>query len=343
MPPQVPSIARAAEPSDAPTSSSEPARSPGSTWTEAFASERYGYSIHYPFGWTAVQSESRSRPDSFTSVGHTHRLQIDRRAKPSHASLAEFVADSFPTTCPGVARAPRWITLSAGSRQFAPAVIDGYHALVRSYCWNADAVVDLGEDFLVMTLIGGGVGPRGDRSTLERFAERLQIGPVREVASSSSASPQVPRGEPFVSDRFGYSIRYPERWTAGRLELPPNSDRFSAPAPSRTRLAIVRRPKPPRLSLEDIADGTFQPHNGPDGCQWNTRAFIFIPVAQGSFDGAVVDGRPALVRSECGFVDAVIDAGDEVLIVVLRSGTPKPTGDDWWFARFMATIDIAVD
>ena len=166
-------------------------------------------------------------------------------------------------------------------------------------------------------------------------------------AQPSSAEPVRSPGstwtDSFASEQYGYSIRYPEGWTPGRLELPPNSDTFSALAPSRTRLSIVRRPKPLKLSLQDIADGAFQPHAGPNGCQWNTGGFILVPVAQGSFEGAVIDGRPALVRSQCGFVDAVIDAGNEVVIVVLRSGTPKPTGDDWWFARFMETIDIAVD
>ncbi|HEX5012891.1 MAG TPA: hypothetical protein VFV72_01940, partial [Candidatus Limnocylindrales bacterium] len=54
-----------------------------------------------------------------------------------------------------------------------------------------------------------------------------------------------------------------------------------------------------------------------------------------------IDGHQAAYRSECGFVDAVVDDdGDEFLAIALKSGTRKETGDVWWFERFVETLRL---
>jgi hypothetical protein len=93
-------------------------------------------------------------------------------------------------------------------------------------------------------------------------------------------------------------------------------------------------------TLDEIALDVFSARSRPDACHWNAAGIIYIPTAPQPFEGVTIADRSALVRSECGFVDAVIDDEDDVILVVLRSGTRKPTGGRWNLDRFMETLEI---
>jgi hypothetical protein len=334
-------VTRAAEPSETPTTASEAAQPPGFKRTKIFSSERYGYSIRYPNRWTVEPSESDSSPDSLTSPNGP-RLTIVRQAKSDDTSLARFVDAAFAKRCRRAESAPKMYRIEPGSTAFSQAIIDGHPALERGYCWRVDAVVDLGEASLVMTLQGGQVDPRGGRWTFDWLAERIHID-ASPNAPAPTPSSLPPRGSTspgqFTSTRYGFSIEAPSGWVAfsgTRAGIP---DAFQATlfatAPVSSRLSIIRRPKDDRLSLGEVAKMTTVPSRRQAGrCRWG------MPVADQSFLEAQIDARPALVRTECGYIDAVIDAGGDVLVVSLRSGGRIQSGDRPTFDRFMDTLDI---
>ena len=77
-----------------------------------------------------------------------------------------------------------------------------------------------------------------------------------------------------------------------------------------------------------------------DGCHWSGIGIIYIPSGQRAFLPITVAGREALVREECGFVDAVVDLGDDALIIVLRSGRRRPDGDRYTFDRLVEGLRV---
>ena len=151
--------------------------------------------------------------------------------------------------------------------------------------------------------------------------------------------------ESFVSDNYGFSIRYPRGWTARQQDRPGGPDAFQGTtvdsAPSVSRLSITRREKEVGRTLQQTAYATLPHRSDPDGCHWNGPGIAFIPIAPHGFREAVIDGRPALVRSECSHVDAVIDLGQDILVVGLRSAGRTGAGDRWTFDRFMDTLEIS--
>jgi hypothetical protein len=64
------------------------------------------------------------------------------------------------------------------------------------------------------------------------------------------------------------------------------------------------------------------------------------PSGPARLPGGQIDRRRALVRSECNDIDAVIDAGADVMSVALRAGERKRSGDRRTFDRFMETLEI---
>jgi hypothetical protein len=164
--------------------------------------------------------------------------------------------------------------------------------------------------------------------------------PEEPAEAPSPSTGPTEWSETFVSERFGYSIRYPAGWHPVPTPDGSLADTITAPEPSTVRLSIVRRPATPGATFAEMAE-TMLPHRAqPDGCHW-ASGIIFIPAAQATFHEMKFSGRRALVRSECSVVDAILDLGDEVLIVVLRSERHMPTGDGYTFASFASTLAVA--
>ena len=182
-----------------------------------------------------------------------------------------------------------------------------------------------------MNLHGGEVGPRGGRWTFDWFAERLEIGeflrrPNPPSAWPATASPTIAWTEPFTSESHGYAIRYPLGWKSAKRTRTATSDTFEATFRPFSQLSIIRRTKDDR-SLAEIAEATFAPRSQAGWCRGGHIRAHRIPASPETFHDSVIDGHPALVRSECSFVDAVIDVGGDVLVIVLRSANRMPTGD----------------
>ena len=251
-----------------------------------------------------------------------------------HGSIDRAIATALevPQVRPGPAR-PRWI---GDERVRGPLL--AFAAVVAIV-----AVVGL-----VPRLLPTIVGPPNASSTPSVSATPTP-GPSSSTAPEMSAEPSNGTGlavwsEPFVSERYGYSIRYPAGW---RVEPAPSdtlADTITTPEPwTTTRLSIVRRSATAGATFADVAEAILPHRSQSDGCHWGGGGTIYIPGVQHKFDDVAIAGRPALVRSECSFVDAIVDLGDEVLVVILRSQKRMPTGDGYTFASFVETLAIADD
>ena len=159
-------------------------------------------------------------------------------------------------------------------------------------------------------------------------------------AASPSASPTIAWTEPFNSVSHGYAIRYPLGWKSSQADGTTTSRHIrSDGSPVPPKFSIIRRTKDD-LSLTEVADATFAPRSQAGWCRGGPFGRTGMPASPETFHDSVIDGHPALVRSECSFVDAVIDAGGDVLVIVLRSANRMPTGDASQFRHFMDTLEI---
>jgi hypothetical protein len=333
-----------AERIDVDASPKAPESTPESESPQQFDSTRYGYSIRYPSGWVPFPSDRAGLPDVFratvfATAPESSRLSISRRPKEVNQTLRQIAEQTLPFRSQ-LGRC-RW-GMPAGEQEFHGSRIVGRAAVVRSACGYIDAVIDAGGDVLVVALRSGWQIPTHDRLVFDQFMDTLDIELSPEGTSSADPSPGFTWTEQFTSDRYGYSIRHPPGWIPGHVAEDGSTDEFYAPVGSKTRLSIVRRPKPDGMTLDEIALDVFPARSGSHGCHTDINGTVFyIPSAPQPFDKATIAGRSALVRSECGFVDAVIDDAEDVLLVVLRSGTHnKATGDRWNFDRFMETLEI---
>jgi len=58
------------------------------------------------------------------------------------------------------------------------------------------------------------------------------------------------------------------------------------------------------------------------------------------FEATTIASRPAAVRTECDFTDAVIDLEDHVLVVVFKAGSRQPGADQATFDLFAAELRV---
>ena len=157
--------------------------------------------------------------------------------------------------------------------------------------------------------------------------------------TSPAASPTIAWTEPFSSERYGYAIRFPPGSKSSQGDGTATWDTIQTTVPPFLHLSIIRRPKA-EMSLGQVAEATFRPRSNAGRCRGGSFGSIGIPVPEQGFRDAQIDERPALVRSECGFVDAVVGAGDDVLVIILRFGRRQPTEDMSSFWLFMKTLNI---
>ena len=338
-----------------PPPAASPSASPTIAWTEPFNSESHGYAIRYPLGWKSSQADGTTTSDTFEATARPFsQLSIIRRTK-DDLSLTEVADATFaPRSQAGWCRGGPFgrTGIPASPETFHDSVIDGHPALVRSECSFVDAVIDAGGDVLVIVFRSANRMPTGDASQFRHFMDTLEIGTPapaptqpKEPPATATPTPALAWTESFVSDSYGFSIRYPPGWTARQRDRPDGPDAFQGTtvdsAPSVSRLSITRREKEGGRTLQQTAYATLPHRSDPDGCHWNGPGIAFIPIAPHGFREAVIDGRPALVRSECSHVDAIVDLGQDILVVGLRSAGRTGGGDRWTFDRFMETLEIS--
>jgi hypothetical protein len=200
------------------------------------------------------------------------------------------------------------------------------------------------------------LGPWAARPTIAPPAATRMPGDTPAPSEQPTASPDVrpstsPAAEPidsrtmsveFTSDQHRYSIRYPEDWRPVAALDADEPDRIHAPAPSATVLSIQRFPMPEGVGLRAFADEHLRHRAQPEGCRWSS-GIIFIAGEWDTLHEITVDARPGAYRSECGYVDAVVQDGGEFLGITLKSGQRKATGDVWWFERFVESLTFADD
>ena len=350
-----PSLGRpviAAEPTAVPPSfvpgTPEPTAQP-IAWTEAFTSARYRYSIAYPPGWRPDPSANDFEADTFTEPAPgILQLSITRRQRADGVSFDEQAAAWLPArhTATGVCR---WtgggITqMTPGGDRFREATIDGRNSLVRSECSYVDAVVDLGDEALLLVLQSARHSPVGDRDTFDRFVDSLAIS---DEASGPIPSPRIGPAKPeqmpmaiHISSRFGYSMAYPKSWLAYQMQQGLQRDEIVAPDGSRMTIRAVLNPT--GLSAHAWAEaniGTWVVVGGPTstGCRWKDGK-MFIARSPSRFEDVKLADRAAAVRSECGVVDAVVESGDHVLLLSYRVMDHRVDGDRRMFDFLVSSL-----
>jgi hypothetical protein len=169
--------------------------------------------------------------------------------------------------------------------------------------------------------------------------------PVTRPSSAPTADPQVVDPDftnLFTSTEYGYRIGYPDGWSPVAARHDDEPDRILAPAPSGTVLSIRRSPMPADVTLLAFAEEHLRHRAQPEGyCRWATSGIIAIPTEWDTLHEITIDGHAGAYRSECGYVDAILQDGDEFLAITLASGQRKATGDVWWFERFVETLEFA--
>jgi hypothetical protein len=148
-------------------------------WTR-FRSARYGFSVAYPEGWTAVPASrdfvlesDRLNPDEFVSDDF-----IDRRVTDS----AQILLSAFAATVPEGMSATTWIDAyqapEAGdtsgckqlSAQMTPIDVDGHSGLLATNCRWSEAFVLVGNRMYAFTVWRPGQG-----ALLDAFLATVQL------------------------------------------------------------------------------------------------------------------------------------------------------------------------
>jgi hypothetical protein len=332
-----------------PTVSPSPSRSPAprAIRSTEFHSMRHRFLVRHPVEWVVRPAASADMSDVIESP-EGYRFQVRRYQGHGGVNDRAWIDTRVP------ARSDRsgWCGPRAGEllgrwnneygRPWEPVEIDGMPAVVRSECGYVDGVAKVGADMYLVSL----VTPSAARWLFERLVATIRFDAAREVESlpaedrpSISIAP-APQPLPFASTVHGYTLSYPSDWTPAPATADGGSDIFEAPSPSGTRLSITRRSKPASMPLDIYAEKTMPHHAKPTGCHWDSGV-IYLPAGQQRFERtASIAARETVIRAECGVVDAVINLEDEVLVVVLRSGTRMAGGDLHNFQRFAETLRI---
>ena len=66
----------------------------------------------------------------------------------------------------------------------------------------------------------------------------------------------------------------------------------------------------------------------------------WIPAGPGSFRPVTIAKHDAVVRTECDFIEAVVDLDDRALVLVLHSGRRMPGAERSLFDQFIAGLQV---
>ena len=177
------------------------------------------------------------------------------------------------------------------------------------------------------------MGPSGDDAAFALLQPRIDVG--------------MPGGDgpvwsrTFASRLHGYVLRYPSTWDVSPALTARAEDVFRYTG-SKTRLSITVRSKPPRRPLAQYADALVPHHVKDGGCHWSSPGIIWIPAGPERFDPVKIAGRDAVIRTECDFIEAVVDLGDHALVVTFRSAMRVRVGgpERPMFDLFMNALDV---
>jgi hypothetical protein len=216
-------------------------------------------------------------------------------------------------------------------RQFRRTTIDHHAAAIRSSCGYVEAVVAVRDRIYELSLQSPHVGPGGDEAAFALLSPRIDVG------TSDGAS--VVWSQTFVSRLHGYVLKYPLEWRVSPASATGANDVYRT-SRSRTRLSITIRSKPASQPLDQYADALLPHHAKDDGCYWNSLGIIWIPAGKGQFEANTIAGHPAVVRSECDFIEAVVDLRDHALVLSLHSGKRMPNAERTLFDLFAAALEV---
>jgi hypothetical protein len=301
---------------------------------EPFASTVHDFTLSMPPAWDAKKATEPSQPDRFYGPRHV-RLVVAAHQAETEPDPVAWAKVHFPRRSRIIREeqycVARTTIQPVKDRQFLPSTIDGHPAATRSSCGYVDAAVVVGMRIFELSLLSPHVGAAGDDAAFAVLARRFDLGTADGLGPVWSGT--------FRSKLHGYVVRYPRDWTVSPATSRSSPDRFHALG-SRDRLSVAVQPKPPGQGLEAYADALLPHHAKDDGCHWNGPGIIWIPAGPGRFHAATIADHPAVVRSECEFVEAVVDLGDEALVLVYRAGTRRPGAGRVTFDRFMARVEV---
>ena len=342
----VPAAAAPSAPTPTPIASDHPSESPALysqavDWTGTFTSERFGYTIGYPDGWIPVEAGEAAKPDRITAPPPSRTvLSIRRSPLPEGEAFLAFAEEHLrhraqPDGC-------HWngggvIYIPTRFDKLHEITIDGHRAAYRSECGYVDAVVHDGDDFLGITLRSAKRKATGDLWWFERFAEHL------DVSTDAGVSPPDEASTRFISEEHGYALRLPDGWITIAAVHPAMPDVVRAPLPEMTSASIHRGAISAGVDLLDFADEHLRHRVAGVGCQWKIGAVVLMPAERDSLHEIRIDGHPAAYRSECGYVDAVVQDGDEFLGITFRTGRRQTGGQAGEFVRFAENLEFHED
>jgi hypothetical protein len=268
------------------------------------------------------------------------QLSVVRLPKEDGMTMSQIAETTFPHR----ARSDgcHWDTsgitfIPAVQQDFREVEIGGHAALTRSECSYFDAVIDTGDGVLIVVLRSVNRASAGDQSTFDQLMETLEI-------TAPAESPDEAAQETwtlFRSELHGYSIRYPPDWHAthsteeGRPDVLDESLRDGSFG---SRLLIRRRALPPGSTPWDLVRDWFpQARRMAGGCGTPST---FGSMPRMAFKEAMIAGWPAIIRSDCGFVDALVSLDGDALTLVLESKRSRPTGDNRLFAKLTESLNI---
>ena len=318
----------------------------------AFNSARYGYSIELTQDWQTAPAirdwTGTGRPaapmtDAFIDPRAVARFTIAARTKPAETTEDRFVADAAPLPAnvrldgsdvrcvfggTAVERGPipPWET----------EVIGGHLARVRSMCGTVDAVVFVGDRGYLITLVSG-ERTVGD---LERF--RQLVASVRFDDGRTT----------FVSDGYGYSIRYPGDWQVTPASRPwdgtdaadDGMDRFLSSGSGRLlRFSVAAKALPGFLTEDDWIEAYVPRIQAVFGktCRFG-QIHVLAPAVDAAWQPAQIDGLPSRLRAACGTVDGVVFADGIGYWLRLSTPSRQTGGDRAAFESIAASMDLGV-
>ena len=278
-----------------------------------FSSDRYGYAVAHPSGWTATQATrdwsleadridwQTKAADRFISTDAAYQIGGISFSAPVPAGmsnedwLAAYTApqsDGAPTTgCTPI-------------DQFEAVTVDGQPGLL-----NPDAC-DASQAFVFI----------GDRVYVFSAWRPGQVSLLKGFLSTVRFQPDTTGWLPFSSDRYGYAVAHPSGWTAtqatrdwsleaDRIDWQTKAaDRFiSTDAAYQIGVTSFSAPVPAGMSNEDwLAAYTAPQSDGAPttGC---------TPIDQ--FEAITVDGQPGLLNPDaCDASQAFVFIGDRVYV-----------------------------
>jgi hypothetical protein len=301
---------------------------------EPFVSTIHDFTLSIPPDWNVTRATEPSEPERFDGPRHL-RFTVALHREATSADPVEWANDHFHRRssirrgeqyCPAKTSGP-----PVKDVEFRHRSIDGHPAAIRSSCGYVDAAVVAKDRIYELSLQSPHIGAGGDDAAFALLAPRIDVG------TPSGTGPVWSRT--FVSKSNGYVLHYPVDWGVSPASPPDGHDVFQT-SHSRARLSIWARSKPRRQELDVYAAALLPHHATGDGCHWSSPGIIWIPSYPQQFKPIKIAGHHAVVRTECDFIEAVVEVGDHALVLVFGSGSRKPGAGRTMFDLFTRALEV---